>query len=138
MPMTQDQIALVRDSFATIRENLAPPSTYFYERLFVHAPGLRPMFRDDLEGQGMRFMTTLALMVDHLDQREALEARFAELGRSHAALGVARDHFAPMEEALIDTLTQQLGSAMDPETERAWRAAYDDLAGEIIQRGDIH
>jgi len=138
MSLTPAQIALVRGSFDRIRENLAPPSAYFYETLFRHAPELRPMFRDDLEGQGMRFMSTLALVVDHLDAPERLEARFAELGRLHAVLGVHPEHFKPMEEALIDTLRNRLGDDMTPETEAAWRAAYEDLSAEIVRRGAIH
>ena len=138
MSLTSTQIDLVRDSFATVRENLAPPSARFYETLFSHAPELRPMFRDDLEGQGMRFMTTLSLMVDHLDAPDALAARFDELGRSHKALGVRPAHFVPMEEALVDTLRERIGAAMTPETEAAWRAAYRDLVDEIVARGNLH
>jgi hemoglobin-like flavoprotein len=42
-----------------------------------------------------------------------------------------------MEEALVDTLRAQLGDAMTAETEAAWRAAYRDLADEIVARGQI-
>lgn len=126
------QIDLIRQSFRSIRENLQPPSAFFYEALFRHAPDYRSMFRDDLEGQGMKFLTTLAVIVDDLDRPEALAARLDEIGRSHATLGVRAAHYVPMEEALIDTLRAQLGDALDPATEAAWRAGYREVAQRIL------
>ena len=131
MAIDPARLDLVRDSFRRIRGNLQPPSAMFYDALFRHAPGLRGLFRDDLEGQGMRFMTTLAVIVDDLDRPEVLEPQLAAIGRSHAALGVRPAHFAPMEEALIDTLRAHLGEDLDPATEAAWRDAYGAVAQRI-------
>ena len=132
MAIDPARLDLVRDSFRRIRGNLQPPSAMFYDALFLHAPGLRGLFRDDLEGQGMRFMTTLAVIVDDLDRPEALERQLSAIGRSHAALGVRPAHFAPMEEALIDTLRAQLGDSLDADTEAAWRDAYGEVARRIL------
>ena len=132
MAIDPARLDLVRDSFRRIRGNLQPPSAMFYDALFQHAPGLRGLFRDDLEGQGMRFMTTLAVIVDDLDRPEALERQLSAIGRSHAALGVRPAHFAPMEEALIDTLRAQLGAALDADAEAAWRDAYGEVSRRIL------
>lgn len=137
MAIDAPQIDRIQTSFRKIRSNLQPPSAYFYEALFRHAPAYRELFREDLEGQGMRFMSTLAVIVDELDHPEALEARFAEIGRSHATLGVTPAHFVPMEEALIDTLRDQLGEGLDGETEAAWRAAYREVADRIIVKSGL-
>ncbi|MCA8881693.1 MAG: globin [Rhodobacteraceae bacterium] len=137
MALDPRQIDLIQDSFQKIRANLQPPSAFFYEALFRHAPQYREMFREDLEGQGMRFMSTLGVIVDNLGQPEAVEARFADLGVSHAALGITRAHFPPMEEALIDTLRNELGAGMTEETEAAWRAAYEEVAARIMAKGNI-
>ena len=132
MAIDPARLDLVRDSFRRIRGNLQPPSAMFYDALFQHAPGLRGLFRDDLEGQGMRFMTTLAVIVDDLDRPEALERQLSAIGQSHAALGVRPAHFAPMEEALIDTLRAQLGDRLDADTAAAWRDAYGEVARRIL------
>ena len=132
MAIDPARLDLVRDSFRRIRGNLQPPSAMFYDALFQHAPGLRGLFRDDLEGQGMRFMTTLAVIVDDLDRPEALERQLSAIGQSHAALGVRPAHFAPMEEALIDTLRAQLGDSLDAATESAWRDAYGEVSRRIL------
>ena len=138
MSLTERQMALVRTSFQALRDDQQPRFTEFYEALFRHAPELRPMFREeDLGGQGMRFMTTLSVIVDNLHHPEALEERYADLGRGHRALGVKAEHFEPMGKALIDTLAASLGPKFNDETREAWEVAYAEVAGAIIGKGDI-
>ncbi|SPH18410.1 Bacterial hemoglobin [Defluviimonas aquaemixtae] len=138
MPVSARQSQLIRDSFAKLSDRLQPASMTFYEALFRRAPELREMFRDDLAGQGMKFMTTLGIVIENIDQTEKLGDRFAELGRVHALIGVKAAHFEPMGEALIDTLREELGEEeFDDEMEAAWRAAYAVLAERVIRRGGI-
>ncbi len=137
MPLNDRERDLVQRSFEALRGDLGPPSAEFYAALFRHAPELRPLFREDLGGQGMKFMTTLAVLVDNLDDPQALETRYRDLGRLHAAVGVRREHFLPMEEALMDTLRTALGAAFDAETEAAWRKAFRDFAAAMIETGNI-
>ena len=137
MALTTRQAELIRQSFETLQQRLGPASMSFYDSLFRRAPDLRAMFRDDLAGQGMKFMTTLGTIIGNLEDPESQGDRFAELGRGHALIGVKAAHFAPMGEALIETLREELGAAFSPEMEAAWRAAYDELAARIIRRGRI-
>lgn len=137
MTVTTRQAELIRESFETLRQRLEPASMSFYEALFRRAPDLRSMFRDDLAGQGMRFMTTLGTIIGNIEDPEALGDRFAELGRGHALMGVRAAHFAPMGEALMETLREEMGADFTPELEAAWRAAYDELAARIVRRGQI-
>ncbi|MCU9848687.1 globin domain-containing protein [Defluviimonas sp. WL0024] len=137
MTVTARQSAMIRESFHRLRERLEPASVYFYEALFRRDPSLRAMFRDDLAGQGMKFMTTLGIVIENLESPEALGERFAELGRGHALIGVKAAHFAPMGEALIETLRNELGGEFTPELEEAWRAAYAELSERVIRRGGI-
>lgn len=135
MHIAPQQAALVRSGFEQIRHRLEPASVAFYEALFRRRPDLRGMFREDLEGQGMKFMSTLGTVVECLDAPEGMAGHLRELGRTHATLGVKIEHFAPMGEALIETLADELGSAFTPEAEAAWRAAYDGLSRTMISGG---
>jgi len=137
MSLTDNQIARVQSSFDMLRDTQLLPTTDFYETLFWHAPEYRSLFRDDLEGQGMKFMSTLAVIVDDLHDPEKLHARFTELGRAHAALGITSKHFLPMEDALMETLRGRLGDVFDADTEAAWRAAYGEVARSIVEKGGI-
>ena len=138
MSLTDRQLALIRTSFKALRDDPKPRSLEFYDHFFRHAPALREMFRDDdIGGQGMRFMSTLAVIVDNLDNPDKISERFADLGQSHRAMGVKAQHFEPMGEALIDTLAEALGAKFTNETRKAWRTAYADFTKQIIQLGDI-
>lgn len=131
------QTTLIRETFRQLRGRLAPASVSFYNALFRRAPHLRKLFRDDLAGQGMRFMSTLGYVVDHIDRTEALTDRLYELGRIHGIIGVRAADFEPMGEALMETFRDELGEDFTPEAEAAWRAAYADLANRIIALGGM-
>jgi nitric oxide dioxygenase len=71
MNLTSAQIGLIRDSFHLLEPD-AEIAEKFYDRLFEIAPELRALFRSDMTGQGMRFMRTLRVIVQDLDDPEAL------------------------------------------------------------------
>ncbi len=113
----------------------------FYEALFRRAPHLKPMFREDLGGQGMRFMATLGAIVDNLHRPEhrpeAMADRYTDLGAGHRAIGVTARDFEPMGKALLDTLEETLGDAFTPEKREAWALAFAEFSHDIIERGEI-
>lgn len=137
MSVSERQSALIRASFVQLRDRLQPASVYFYDALFRRDPTLRAMFRDDLAGQGMKFMTTLGIVIENIDNPDRLGERFEELGRGHAMIGVKAAHFGPMGEALIDTLREELDEAFTDDLEAAWRAAYAELSERVIRRGGL-
>lgn len=134
MKPSPSEIALLRRSFQLLHEEPAG-SDMFYARLFEIAPELRAMFPADLSEQGMRFMSTLGVILDRLDQAEALDSYLDNLARGHRAYGVKPEHFAPMGQALVDTMRKVLGAEFPEGADAAWRAAYDQLAQAMIDRG---
>lgn len=130
-PLTPDQVGLIRQSFQMLEPD-RKVAERFYERLFEIAPELRALFRPDMTGQGMRFMSTLAVIVQHLDDPAALEPYLQRLAQGHAAFGVEAAHFKPMGQALIDTMREALGERFPAGADRAWAAAYDHLAQRMI------
>lgn len=137
MQLTDRQIELVQESFETLTNSVEHASLEMYERLFHRAPHLKSMFRDDLEGQGMKFMSTLGFIVDNLRDPKSFAARLDELGEGHAVLGVKSEHFDYMGDALMLTLATMLGDKFTPELESAWRQAYGAVADAVIEHGHI-
>lgn len=129
--------ALLEVSFDRLQSDFDQFSMYFYEALFRRDPELRSMFREDLLGQGMKFMTTLREISLHINDAGRETERLRELGRYHANLGVTPEDFSPMEEALIDTLKHTLKDEFTPELETAWRKAYADMSTVMIREGGI-
>lgn len=134
MPLTPEDTRLLTETFLLLPE-VEEVSVAFYERLFLRAPQLRPMFRDDIANQGMRFMTAVRTIVGRLEARGEAADHLARLGRDHAALGVRPEHFEPMREALIETFRATLGDAFTPAAEVAWCRAYDEIAAAMIAEG---
>lgn len=137
MAITSTELGLVRTSLERLRDDFDAHSTFFYDALFRHAPHLRNLFRDDLTGQGMKFMTTLDLIVQKLEDEDALASQYIGLGQTHHSLGIKVEDFAPMEEALIDTMRNALGDGFTSELEHAWRKAYGVVSHNMIRRGGI-
>ena len=137
MPLSDRELQLVQGSLDNLRHEFDVRSMYFYETLFERAPNLKSMFRDDLAGQGMKFMSTLDEIVRKLGDGERLEERYTDLGEMHAAIGITAGDFAPMEEALIDTMREAMGDKFTPEVEAAWRKAYEIVRDNMISRGKI-
>ena len=137
MALTQNELQAIRDSFGQVRQDMGAQSVFFYEALFRRAPEFRKLFREDIEGQGMKFMTTLEAIIEKLDQEMAVDEEYTNLGRKHAGLGIKASQFEVMGEALIDTLRNVLGDDLTLELEASWRKAYALVSANMIRRGEM-
>lgn len=137
MDITEEELHRLQSSFNALQDHIDQHPTYFYEALFRHAPEFRELFRDDIESQGMRFIRTLGIIVAKLRDEDAIRDRYSDLGAKHASIGIVESQFAPMEEALIDTMRMALGEDLTPELEALWRRAYNQISAAMIQRGQI-
>jgi nitric oxide dioxygenase len=134
MALDTDRTARMHDMLARLRRDHPTAGEDFYHILFRRAPHLRTLFREeDMAGQGMKFMTTLAVLVDKADRPEEMGAEVRELGKGHAAYGVRAEHYEPMREALIETMRRKLGTEFDAALEAEWRVLYDRVAQDMIQ-----
>ena len=133
MTLTTAQIDLIRDSFHRLQPDVETASELLYERLFEIAPELRSMFRSDMAGQGMQFMSTLGVILQHLDDPEALRPHLEHLAQGHAAFGVKPEHFRLMGQALIWAMRKTLGENYPEGAAAAWEVAYELLAREMVR-----
>jgi hemoglobin-like flavoprotein len=131
--MTPQQIALVQDSWKQVGPMAELAAKMLYTRLFTLDPSLRALFKGNLQEQGRVLMAMMSFAVNSLTRLESAVPLIQALGRRHAVYGVEERHYAIVEEALIWTLAQGLGSAFTKEVEGAWRAAYGVLATTMKQ-----
>jgi len=137
MSLTDEQIALVRDSFAILRDRIEPRSIGLYRRLFQYDPRLRKLFGKNLGDQSMHFMTALGVVVDNLGDGDVLTERYTALAEQHAMTGIERVDFETMGIALIETLRENLREELTDTVEEAWLAAYRELADEMMETGGL-
>ena len=133
--VSERYVEVIHASLPAIRHHLGRASDQFYVNLFTVAPELRALFPADMADQGMRFMSTLVIMANLLDDADAFTAGIDRLASIHARAGVRAAHFAPMGHALLVTLGEAMGTEFTCELQEAWRAAYDHIAEETIRRG---
>ena len=126
--MTPDQIELVQQSFAKVAPIADQAADLFYDRLFESAPGVRPLFPDDMAEQKKKLMQMLATAVANLHRVEEILPALEDLGRRHVDYGTRPEHYDTVGEALLWTLEQGLGEAFTPAVEEAWTRTYTMIA----------
>jgi len=132
--MTPHQIELIRRTFALVEPRAEVVALVFYQRLFALDPSLRPLFRTTIDEQGQKLMQMLGVAVALLEQPFALEPSLEALGRRHAGYGVEARHYDTVGIALLDTLSECLGSAFTRELLDAWTALYA-IVARAMQSG---
>ena len=129
--MDQEQQSLVRASFAKVSGAPGVAAAMFYGRLFEIDPELRPLFRGDLDAQGLLLMTMLGTAVDNLHQLDQILPAVRELGQRHAAYGVTEADYDTVATALLWTLEQALAADFTPGVRDAWTRCYQTLTTEM-------
>jgi methyl-accepting chemotaxis protein len=105
----------------------------FYARLFATAPAVKPLFAGtDLRRQKSMLLGTLVLLRKSLRDLDPIVPKLRELGARHVAYGARPDHYAVVGHVLIASMAQVAGKAWRPDYERAWAAAFDIVAGAML------
>ena len=132
--MTREQIARVRQSWATLAPVAPRLAQAFYHQLFELDPAVRCVFAHvDLTARGIKFAATLDLLVATLDDPDRMVAELAGLGRRHSGYGVSERHYDLVGEALLWALEHALAPSWNAELQEGWSAAYI-LIASILKR----
>lgn len=132
--MTPDQIHLLRRSFARVEPQAPLAALEFYRLLFEMAPGVRPLFKSDIEEQSDKLMEMIGLAVNLTDRPDTLETELRELGARHLDYGTRDEHYAVVGAALLGMLAKVLGDEFTPATREAWTEFYGFMA-DVMKQG---
>jgi hemoglobin-like flavoprotein len=106
----------------------------FYARLFAAAPAVRPLFAaTDLRRQKSMLLGTLVLLRKSLRTLDRIVPALRDLGARHVAYGARPEHYPVVGEVLIASMAEVAGAAWRPEYGRAWAAAFEAVAGVMIE-----
>jgi hemoglobin-like flavoprotein len=106
----------------------------FYTGLFEVAPAVKPLFAGtDLRRQKTMLLGTLVLLRKSLRDLESIVPKLRELGARHVAYGAEPEHYPVVGEVLIASMAKVAGPAWRPEYERAWSAAFEVVAGAMME-----
>jgi hemoglobin-like flavoprotein len=127
--MKPEQIKLVQSSFTQVQPVADQVAAVFYKRLFELDPTVRPLFKRNLDEQGVKLMASLTIVVHSLQRPDNIVPMVKRMGSRHAGYGVRNEHYATVGAALLWSLKSCLGEAFTEEVEAAWTEAYMLLAG---------
>jgi nitric oxide dioxygenase len=105
----------------------------FYARLFAAAPGVRPLFPDDMRRQKTMLLGALVLLRKSLRNLDAIVPKLRELGARHVAYGARPEHYPVVGAVLIASMAAVAGDEWKPEHESAWGAAFEIVAATMIE-----
>jgi methyl-accepting chemotaxis protein len=105
----------------------------FYARLFAAAPAVRPLFPQDMKRQKTMLLAALVLLRKSLRDLESIAPKLRELGARHVAYGARPEHYPLVGATLIGSMAALAGDQWKPEYEQAWGAAFEIVAGAMIE-----
>ncbi|MCX4745271.1 globin domain-containing protein [Kitasatospora sp. NBC_01287] len=126
-----ENLTLIRESFALVDQHADKLTGHFYATLFLHDPEVRELFPPAMDLQRDRLFRALAGAVRMLDRPAELTTFLQQLGRDHRKYGVRTAHYDAVGSALLATLRRFAGEAWTPAHERAWTAAYGQIAAAM-------
>jgi hemoglobin-like flavoprotein len=106
----------------------------FYARLFAAAPAVEPLFAGtDLRRQKSMLLGALVLLRKSLRSLDTIVPALRDLGARHVAYGARAEHYPVVGEVLIASMAEVAGDAWRPEYEHAWAAAFEVVAGAMLE-----
>ncbi|MDH6119916.1 NAD(P)H-flavin reductase/hemoglobin-like flavoprotein [Kitasatospora sp. GAS204A] len=126
-----DNLTLIRESFALVQQHADKLTGHFYATLFLHHPEARALFPPAMDLQRDRLFRALAGAVRMLDRPAELTTFLQQLGRDHRKYGVQSAHYDAVGAALLSTLRRFAGEAWTPAHEQAWTEAYGQIAAAM-------
>lgn len=126
--MTNEEIELVKSSWAKVLPIADKAAELFYGKLFELDPALKELFPEEMEEQGKKLMKMINTAVNGLDRLEEIVPAVESLGERHVGYGVTVAHYDTVGEALIWTLGAGLGDEFTDDVKAAWVGVYTVLA----------
>ena len=105
----------------------------FYSRLFDAAPAVRPLFSADMRKQKAMLLSALLLIRKSVRNLDGLVPTLHALGARHVAYGALPEHYPVVGSVLIESMAAIAGDAWTAEIESAWGAAFNVIAGAMIE-----
>ena len=102
--MTEEEIQLVKKSWARVVPIAEQAATLFYGRLFELDPEVRDLFKGDMAEQGKKLMQILGVAVGNLNNLQDVVPAVQQLGERHIDYGVRERDYDTVGAALLWTL----------------------------------
>lgn len=127
--LTDDQVRLVRESWALIEPRIPQTLDRFYFRYFQLDPAARPLFdQKAMESQYAALAGIMGDLAAGCDDLGQFARRLERLGGRHQSLGAEPHQFNLFGIAFVDTLRLELGPDFAPGARNAWNKIFYEVA----------
>ncbi|KAM0720326.1 hypothetical protein Q7P37_004462 [Cladosporium fusiforme] len=137
MPLTPEQVQIVRSTVPVLQAHGTDITTVFYKTLLEEIPELHNIFNTANQANGFQpraLAGSLYAYASHIDDLGALSPAVEKICQKHASLYVRPEHYKIVGEYLLRAMGDVLGSALTKEILNAWEAAYWQLANILIEK----
>ena len=134
--LTQAQIEIIKATAPVVKEHGNTVTTVFYKNLLEENPQLNEVFNqaNQINGhQAKALAGALCAYALNIDNLGALSPAIKRITQKHASLFVRPEQYQVVGDYLLKAFAMVLGDAFTPQIREAWAAAYDQLAGIMIE-----
>ena len=123
----------LKAGFDLVKENLEEVTGEFYKELFSRFPSVKPLFEHvEVPKQKKKLAASLRLVMNTLDDPDALVGALKDMGKRHQGYGATEDLYAPVAETLLDVFKITGGENWTNEMSRAWDTALNVVAEVML------
>ena len=131
--LSEHQIRLIEESFAAVAPKGEQLVAIFYQKLFTHYPGVKPLFAHvDFDQQRKKLLASLVLVVNNLRKPEKLLPALDQLGVRHVDYSTKPQHYPAVGRTLLESLAEVAGDLWGTELEEAWATAYGVISSRMM------
>ena len=134
MSLSQETIAIIKETVPLVGQEAENVTTRMYEILFSKYPETKPMFDNAAKDQHKKLAGAIAAFAGNIDNLGVLGAAVEKMAQSHVMTQVKPIHYPMVADALITAMGDVLGEAFTDARKNAWVEAYTFLANILMQR----
>lgn len=135
MPVTPEQIQIIKATVPVLQQGGVALTTRFYQNMLNGEPSVRPYFNPAHQASGMQpkaLAHSLLLYATYIDDLGKLSDLVERIVSKHVTLLILPEQYPIVGKYLIETMKEVLGDLATEEVLAAWGAAYWDLANLLI------
>lgn len=137
MPLTPEQVKLIKATVPILKEHGITITTRFYNNMISEHTELREIFNtaNQVTGHQPKALAMAVLAyAEHIDDLGALSPAVELICHKHASLYIRPEQYDIVGKHLLAAMGEILGFGLTPEILDAWTAAYGQLAAIMIGR----
>ena len=127
-------VQVLEQSFGLLAPHINEVVDRFYEELFARYPQVVPLFKNtDKKKQSQKLIGALKLVMNNLNNVDALAKTLTALGERHQGYGAVEEHYGAVATTLLDVMQEFAGQAWTQEVHDAWSHALGTIAEVMLK-----